>query len=168
MSGRGELLILDACVLIDFLDADESVLAIISKHVGALHVASPVFEEVEQLDASRAMSLGIDVVEPDVDLLDEAVRTRGPISVQDRLCFLLAQTNGWTCVSNDGKLRRVCVAERVSILWGLEMMGRAVEEAALPADAAEAVARKMSENNPYITTALVDAFVAKYVRKKGT
>lgn len=160
---RGELLILDACVLIDFVDADPSILAIVSKHVGTIHVASPVFEEVDQLDPSTAQSLGIDVVEPELELLSEAVRTRGRISVQDRLCFLLAKSKGWTCVSNDGHLRRVCVAEKVSVLWGLEMMGRAVEAGALPGDAAVAVARKIQESNPYITDDIVAAFATKFV-----
>jgi hypothetical protein len=164
MSHRGELLILDANVLIDFIDADASILAIVSKHVGTIHVASPVFEEVDQLDASMAQSLGIDVVEPELELLDEAVRTRGRVSVQDRVCFLLAKSKGWICVSNDGGLRRVCVAENVSILWGLEMMGRAVEAGALPGEAALAVARKIQENNPYITEEIVAAFAAKFAK----
>ncbi len=162
MSHPGELPILDANVLIDFVDADASILAIVSKHVGTIHVASSVFEEVDQLDASMAQSLGIDVVEPELELLDEAVRTRGRISVQDRVCFLLAKSNGWICVSNDGGLRRVCVAENVSILWGLEMMGRAVEAGVLPGEAALQVARKIQENNPYITDEIVAAFAAKY------
>ena len=157
-------MILDANVLIDFIDADASILAIVSKHVGTIHVASPVFEEVDQLDASMAQSLGIDVVEPELELLDEAVRTRGRVSVQDRVCFLLAKLNGWICVSNDGGLRRVCVAENVSVLWGLEMMGRAVEARALLGETALAVARKIQENNPYITEQIVAAFAAKFAQ----
>jgi hypothetical protein len=40
----GSLLILDACVLIDDLDADESVLAEIARHLGCVHVAATVLE----------------------------------------------------------------------------------------------------------------------------
>jgi hypothetical protein len=162
---RGAFLILDACVLIDFCDADRSILAIVSKHVGAIHVALPVFEEVDQLDASSARSLGINVIEPELEMLTTAARTRGRISVQDRLCFLLAKENNWTCVSDDGALRRVCAAEGLPLLWGLEMMGLAVEAGVLPGDVGEAVARTIQENNPYITDKIVAAFVAKFVRK---
>jgi hypothetical protein len=167
MKRRGELLILDACVLIDFCESDQSILALVSKHVGKIHVASPVFEEVGQLDESSARTLGIDVVEPDLEMLAAAARTRGRMSVQDRLCFLLAKANGWTCVSNDGALRRVCLAEGVELLWGLEMMGLAVEAGALPGDVAEAVARVIQESNPYVTEEIVAAFVARFVRKPG-
>jgi hypothetical protein len=89
------------------------------------------------------------------------------MSVQDRLCFLLAKAYGWTCVSNDGALRRVCLAEGVELLWGLEMMGLAVEAGALPGDVAEAVARVIQESNPYVTEEIVAAFVARFVRKPG-
>jgi hypothetical protein len=43
------ILILDACVLIDFCDADASVLPIISRALGEICVASTVLAEVAQL-----------------------------------------------------------------------------------------------------------------------
>lgn len=164
MKRRGDFLILDACVLIDFCDADRSVLALVSKHVGTIHVALPIFEEVDQLDASSARTLGINVIEPELELLTLAAETRGRMSMQDRLCFLLAKHNGWTCVSDDGALRNACKAANVPLLWGLEMMGMAVEAGALPGDVAESVARTIQENNPYLTDAIVEAFVAKFVK----
>ena len=87
------------------------------------------------------------------------------MSLQDRLCFLLAKQNDWTCVSDDGALRKFCAAEGVPLLWGLEMMGLAVEAGVLPGEVAEAVARTIEENNPYVTEKIVAAFVAKFVRK---
>jgi len=47
------LLLLDACVLIDFATSDLSVLTLVTAHIGQVHVPSPVFDEVEQA-ASRA------------------------------------------------------------------------------------------------------------------
>ncbi len=56
------VLIVAACVLIDFYDADASVLTIISRALGPICVASPVLAEVEQLNESSARSLGLRVV----------------------------------------------------------------------------------------------------------
>ncbi len=47
------VLIVDACVLIDFMEADPSVLGVIARSVGPIHVPSPVLAEVHALDASR-------------------------------------------------------------------------------------------------------------------
>jgi predicted nucleic acid-binding protein len=120
------LLILDACVLIDFCDADPSVLRVVSRAVGAIHVATPVLAEVEQLDESTAESLGLRVVEPPLSMFAAAARKRGRLSPRDHLCLLMAKAEGWTCVSNDRALRTVWVADGVDVLWGLEMMGLAV------------------------------------------
>ena len=49
-------MIMDACVLIDFLKADRSIIERIVKYVGSLYVASPVLPE------NRACNPGI---EPD-------------------------------------------------------------------------------------------------------
>ena len=41
-------MIMDACVLIDFIKADRVVLELVVKHVGSLHVVSPVVDEVHE------------------------------------------------------------------------------------------------------------------------
>ncbi|HVZ37414.1 MAG TPA: hypothetical protein VG963_33565, partial [Polyangiaceae bacterium] len=69
-----------------------------------------------------------------------------------------------TCVSNDRALRAACSAEEVEVLWGLEMMGLAVERGHLLGSDAERVAWAMREVNPFISEDLVLAFVAKYVQ----
>lgn len=91
------ILILDACVLIDFCEVDVSVLGVISRAVGTIHVASPVLAEVADLDESMAESLGLRVVQPALSVFTAAARKRGRLSVQDHLCLLLANAEGWTC-----------------------------------------------------------------------
>jgi hypothetical protein len=161
------LLILDACVLIDFCEVDVSVLGVISRALGAIHVASPVLAEVTQLDESTAISNGLRVVEPPLSIFTDAAQKRGRLSVQDHLCLLLAKAEGWTCVSNDRALRAACSAEGVAVLWGLEMMGLAVERGHLLGPDAERVAWAMRDVNPFISEDLVLAFVAKYVRARS-
>ncbi len=44
-----KLMIMDACVLIDFIKAERAVLELVVKHIGPLHVTSPVVEEVKEM-----------------------------------------------------------------------------------------------------------------------
>jgi rRNA-processing protein FCF1 len=162
--GAVRLLILDACVLIDYCETDQTVLGTVSASVGSVHVASTVFDEVDRLDVSGAAALGIQIVEPPLALLQAAAVKRGALSVQDHLCLLLAKTNGWTCVSNDTALRRACEREGVPVMWGLQMMGLAVQAGALPASTAQEIAWRIHECNRYVTRDIVEAFVRKYVQ----
>jgi predicted nucleic acid-binding protein len=156
------LLIMDANVLIDFLDTDASVLALISQHVGSLHVARPVVEEVAQFDESTAESLGITVVDASTEVLLAAASGRGRLSFPDRLCLVLAREKGWSCVSNDGRLRRACTDDGVEVLWGLEVIAMLVEAGALPVQAARDLALDIQRNNPrFITDEIVDRFLAR-------
>lgn len=155
-------LILDACVLIDYAEADASVLATVSRHVAPIAVVRPVFEEVEQLDEALAARLELMIVDVELDVAAEAARTRGPLSFQDRLCLLVAQRERWTCVTNDTALRKACFANAVSVLWGLEMMVQAVEADAMTAKDALEVARAIHAQNPrYVPKDLIEAFARK-------
>jgi hypothetical protein len=157
-----KLFILDACVLIDFVVTDSSILRLASLHVGDIHVASPVLDEVEQLDESGAVSLGMRVVHPSLPTAMAAATRRGALSFQDWLCVLMAKEHRWTCVSNDGRLRRECATEGVPVMWGLEMLERLVSARALDAKSAIAVAWAIQVSNPhYVTKAIVQAFERK-------
>ena len=46
-----KLMIMDACVLIDFIKAERAVLELVVKHIGPLHVTSPVVDEVNEVGA---------------------------------------------------------------------------------------------------------------------
>lgn len=98
----------------------------------------------------------------ELDVASEASRTRGPLSFQDRLCLIVAQRERWTCVTNDKARRLACSAENVSVIWGLEMMLRAVLAGAMTRKDALAVALAISAENPkYVTKALVETFAKK-------
>lgn len=80
------LMIMDACSLIDFIKADRSLLPLISNMVGSLYVASPVIEEVHAIEnEGELVSLGITVIEPDIQDGYEAERLRGPTSFKDNI-----------------------------------------------------------------------------------
>jgi len=61
-------MIMDACVLIDFLKTDASVLRLIAKHVGPVYVLNDVVQEVNQIETEEELTdLGLSVVEPTID-----------------------------------------------------------------------------------------------------
>ena len=52
--------------------------------------------------------LAIAVVEVDTQHLLTAGGLDTSVSFNDRLCFLVCREKDWTCVTNDGALRRLC------------------------------------------------------------
>lgn len=163
MAPKKPLLIMDANVLIDLCAADRTVIRLISDHVGRVHVPLPVlFEEVEQIDEAEYADLGIAPVDPPLQTATEAAGRRAGLSFHDHLCLLLARDNGWTCVTNDGRLRRECAAEKVPVLWGLETVALLVDRGVLDAKAAEEIGRGVQRANPrFITEVVIDRFLER-------
>lgn len=154
-------LIVDACVLIDFAKVDAAILTLVSRHVGEVHVATPVFEEVNEIDATMASSLGIKIYEPSLEIAAEAAMTRGRLSFQDRLCLAIAAAEGWTCVSNDRQLRAACASANVSVLWGFQVLGLLVEAGAMPAAEARTIATSIAMANKRIGPTVLARFLSK-------
>jgi len=165
------LLILDANVLIDYCGADRSILTLISDRVGRIHVPSVLLEEVDDLDESECDRLSLHLIEPSLELLTGAGKRRPGLSYYDHLCLLAAKEAGWTCVTNDGRLRRECGVEGVGVLWGLEPMVDLVADGHMTAPQAREVAERIHQANPlFITTEIVKRFVARVnaaAAKKG-
>jgi predicted nucleic acid-binding protein len=158
-----DLLIVDANVLIDFCKTERSVLTLITTHVGKVHVADPVLREVKQLDPESAHQLGLHVVQVELATLKRAASAsvRSPLRFQDWVCLLLAEEEGWTCVTNDKRLRGECETRSVSVLWGLQLVLRLVEGGALPVRDAVDLAEAMHAVNRRLSRAVVDAFIRK-------
>ena len=152
---------MDANVLIDLCEADRTVIRLISDHVGTVHVPLPVLrEEVDQIGDDEYAELGIVPVEPPLQTAAEAATRRDGLSFYDHLCLLLARDNGWTCVTNDGRLRRECSAEKVPVLWGLETVALLVDDGVLTAKAAEEIGRAIQHANPkFITDSVIAGFL---------
>ncbi|MEO8901718.1 MAG: hypothetical protein ABI488_07975 [Polyangiaceae bacterium] len=159
------LLLVDACVLIDFAKADRSILTLAARHVGEVYVATPVLEEVREIDAAMAVSLGIKVFEPSLELVARAASVRGRLSFQDRVCLLVAKAEGWTCVSNDKALRSACEAEQVAIMLGFEVLALLVDARALEAAGAIELAEQIAASNRRIGPAVLARFKARVTPK---
>jgi predicted nucleic acid-binding protein len=169
--GRRGFLIMDASVLIDLCAADRTLIALISERIGQIHVPLPLLrDEVPDISEGDCAELGIVAIEPSLEIVTDAVTRRGGLSFHDRVCLLMAQEQGWTCVTNDAALRRACGEAEVAVRWGLEMIALLVENGALAADDAAVIGRAIRAANPYITERVLEAFLQRIGRaqpKKG-
>lgn len=147
-------LLLDANVLIDFQKSDLTILEHVAKTLGRVVVLQETLDEVKAFPED-IVPLGIDVVEERTELL---IRARDPIaglSYQDRLCMLLSREHGWTCVTNDKKLRRECKAHDVTSIYGLRLILDLVAAGAISSLDAQKVAYRIHQSNPHHINAKV-------------
>ncbi|MDD4493078.1 MAG: type II toxin-antitoxin system VapC family toxin [Eubacteriales bacterium] len=105
---KRRFLILDANTLIDFRQCDKVIIKLICAYVGQIHLATPVLSEIKSIDESECIELGIRLVEPELGQVMLAADKKGSLSFQDNICLILAKEHGWTCVTNDKPLRRMC------------------------------------------------------------
>ena len=107
------VLLADADVLIDYRNSDLQILKLVGQHVGSVAVLSPVLDEVRGVSRRDCARLSITVAEVDTPRLLQAAVLETSVSFNDRLCFLMCREEDWTCVTNDGALRRLCARHDV-------------------------------------------------------
>jgi rRNA-processing protein FCF1 len=148
--------ICDANVLIDYVKADEAVLAMLAGYWGIVFVPDVVLSEVQQLSANRARSLGLTIIETPLSMADVA-----GLSFPDRACLYFATREGWVCIANDRRLRNECKSRGIQTVWGLEMLLLLVQSDTLAEPRARRVAMKIHAENPQITRKVLDDFIGK-------
>jgi predicted nucleic acid-binding protein len=154
------LMIMDACVLIDYLKTERFVLELFAKYLGPVHVVSPVVEEVKEIDSpDELIKLGLVIIEPEIEDAFAAASQIGPTSFQDMLCLLTAKRHGFTCVTNDKNLRKLCIQERVPLVWGLELLAELHNSGGIPGKDAEGIAQMIRKSNrKHITAKIISRF----------
>lgn len=155
-STKPKAAICDANVLIDFVKADEAVLAMLADYWESVFVPDIVLAEVRQLTADRAKSFGLTIIETPLTIPDML-----GLSLPDRACLYFATKEGWVCIANDRHLRNECQKCGVQTVWGLEMLLLLVDRGILPGSRAKRVAMKIHTDNPQITKKVLDAFSAE-------
>lgn len=153
-------MIMDACVLIDFIKVERAVLELVVKHIGPLYVTSPVVDEVNEIEnENELVALGLIIIEPEIQDAYIAGGQSGPLSFQDWLCLLTAKRHGFTCVTNDKNLRKLCKLEGVPLLWGIELLAQLHKNGGIPAIDAEMIAHGIHLENPkHITEKIISRF----------
>jgi len=160
---------MDACVLIDYIKADRYVLELIVKHIGPVHVVSPVVEEVNEVENEEELAeLGLVIIEPELKHAFTAASTQNSLSFQDKLCLLTAKRHGFTCVTNDKSLRKQCSAAKIPLLWGLELLATLHKSGGISAKSAIDLARQIHCDNPrHITASILERFIKIIHDSKG-
>ncbi len=153
--------ICDASVLIDYILTEPKILKLFSKHCLQIYVTIATLQEVQQILPGQAESLGLLTFEPSINQLQEASKRNGPLSFQDRLCFILSRDNNWPCISSDKKLISECDKIGTGAIWGLNLMKVLVEKGHLGKKEAIAIANKIAKENPYIPQAILKRFEEK-------
>ena len=163
-----QFLVVDANVLIDFCKTQSSLLTLVSRHVGTIHVASPVLDEVHELDAERAHELGLVIVTPELAMVRSAALSakHSPLHFQDWICLLLAEEQSWICVTNDKRLRSECETRNVPVMWEFQLLLELVKCRALTAEDALAAANAIAGINRRIPATVVAAFAQKLIELK--
>ena len=162
MDCRPEIIVSDACVLIDYCLTNKKILRLVSRHIWKIYVLRPVFVEVKELDEETADTLEIEIIDPDISQLQRAGKRGGGLSRSDRLCFLAAKDNGWNCWTNDIGLRKLCKKEEVPVYWGLEVMISLYRLGHITIVDAIETARKIHKiNKKHITEEIIARFINK-------
>mgnify|MGYP001180472457 CR=1 FL=1 len=152
--------IMDACVVIDFVNAEKDILKLFAEFMGPLYIVSPVIEEINGIDGEKELvELGFSVIEPEIEDAYKAGESLGPLSFQDWICLLTAKRHGFICVTNDKKLREVCNQEGVRTLWGLGFIVELYKAGGITYEHAICIARKIHESNPkHISNKIFEKF----------
>jgi hypothetical protein len=155
------VLITDACVLIDYAKSAKDVLRILTRSVRVVVPRILLVEEVHDLTVDEAVSLGLEIVDAPIEMLDEATRMPRPLSNYDWLCLILARDNSWICVSNDKRLRAECNSIGVDVQWSLDPVLMLVRQNKISKQHAEKTVRAMAKQNRFIGTHVVARFISR-------
>ena len=154
------VLLADADVLIDYRESEIKILELVVQHIGRVVVLAPVLDEVQGVTPAQCAQLGIEVVEVETEQLVRASEVESRVSFNDRLCLVTCREEGWTCVTNDGALRRLCERHGVATRFGLGLMVDLVAAGALTRQRAMAVARQIQASNPlHINERVIQRFL---------
>ena len=160
MQRKPTVLLADADVLIDYRESDLAILALVARHLGRLAVLPPVLDEVRGVTAKECGRLGVEIVEVETERMLLASEVESSVSFNDRLCLVVCREEGWTCLTNDRALQRLCKRHGVETRFGLGLMVDLVEAGALTRRRAVAVARRIRVSNPlHITDRVLDRFL---------
>jgi rRNA-processing protein FCF1 len=101
-------IITDANILIDFSKTNKEILRLLFEELEKVAVPFLVLQEVNELNRQEAESLGITVIDSDMEMIENAFGVTNGLSYQDNLCLLTASRENYICVTNDKRLKREC------------------------------------------------------------
>jgi rRNA-processing protein FCF1 len=153
------LILCDANVLIDYFLAGKWIFKLVARHVGPVHVLSPILDEVDQIDIKEADRIELTVIEPDDSHIIRSGQQGGPLSRVDKLLITVAKEKGYICWTSDSRLMRHCKDNGIKACWGLEMMLLLCRKGCLSRSVAVRTAGKLQrKNSRFITQDIINQF----------
>lgn len=162
-TGARATLLAEVNLLIDYCESgNRTVLSLVAERIGPLAVVSTVLDGVRDINTDECTSLGIGVVEPTPEQLERATCVDSPVSFSDRICLVVCREEGWTCVTNDPALKRLCERSEVPTRFGLNLLVDLVATGAITRRRAAAVARRIRAVNPsHIDDGVLSRFLVR-------
>ena len=143
------VLLADVDVLIDYRESELAILALVAQHVGRVTVLPSVLDEVQDVRVQDCAELGIEIAEVvETERMLQVAAIESQVSFNDRLCLVTCREEGWTFVTNDGAIRRLCQRHGVKTCFGLALMVDLVGAGVLTRERAETVAHRIHSSNP--------------------
>lgn len=153
-NGRLEVLLADANVLIDLLNAGALGLVgdLIRHDIATIYLPRIVYDEVSSvIPESQIADLGITILPVEIALMERVAKYHDArLSYPDRSLLLLAKDRGYAVWSNDKRLRENCSENGVRALWEFEVLRWLVERDFISATNLVAIAERVEETNPYL------------------
>lgn len=143
------MLIADADVLVNYHESEFGVLELIKRHIGNVAVLEPVFHETGDVTPGQCEQVGVDIVPTETAWLMQAAETSTHVSFNGYLCLLACMDKNWTCVTNDGPLRRLCIRRGVATQYSIGPVEDMVAAGALGPRRAIAIAQRMQGLHPF-------------------
>ncbi|MEA2016466.1 MAG: hypothetical protein U9O59_07175 [Actinomycetota bacterium] len=163
-----QVVICDANILIDYSNGDKEIIGLITENLYQIKIPLPVWEEVEDLSDEDAAILGIEILEPSMEQIYEAVTMHGGgLSDEDRICFIIARDDKALCATNDSVLRKMCLDNNIGVLWGLEIIAQLCDTQNLTKSSARKLVLKIAQENKTITEEIVTRFIERITGKGG-
>lgn len=157
-----ELNVIDANVLIDFLDTEENLLHLYSKHISTLVTPEQVFDEVKQLSESKSEQLLIQIPTATDEQVNKALDlylTNRRNTFPDYLCYIFARDLQSPLITNDTRLSKYCSLEGIEVIRGLRVILILFENSLLDEKNSMKYAKEMIESNKWLKEILFDEFV---------
>lgn len=168
MTDRPAAVISDACVLIDYIQVEQTkVLRLVSDHLFPIKLPRPILNEVDDLTEDQAEALGMELIEATFSQLQEAAARGGGLSKADKLCFAIARDNGWGIWTSDKPLHTKCTDAGIPSYWGLEIMLDLCAAGKLDPTIAIETAQKISDVNERITPTVLEKFKNRIKQQTG-
>ena len=154
-TGRLEILLADANVLIDLLNADALGLVgeLVRHDIVAVYLPRIVYDEVSAvISEDRIAELGVTILPVEISLMERVAQYHDKrLSAPDSSLLLIAKDKGYTVWSNDRRLRENCGENGVRAVWEFEALRWLVDRDFMSAADLVAVAVRVEESNPYLS-----------------